>query len=161
VPGLTDVSETMLWALHNRACEARRHGGVLIDPDSVRIQDAIDYDFTRQFGHPAGSLAVRAAAIDRALRHWLERHPDGRVVSLGEGLETQVRRVDNGRMRWLSVDLPSAIRLRERFLAPTDRFRHIAESALDRNWMGSVDPSASVFIVAQGLLMYLEPEMVR
>jgi O-methyltransferase involved in polyketide biosynthesis len=32
-------------------------------------------------------------------------------VSLGEGLETQGRRVDNGRLRWLSVDLPDAIRL--------------------------------------------------
>jgi O-methyltransferase involved in polyketide biosynthesis len=161
VPGLADVPETMLWALHNRACEARRHGGVLVDPDSVRIHAAIDYDFVRHFGRPMGSLAVRAAAIDRALRHWLERHPDGCVVSLGEGLETQARRVDNGRVRWLSVDLPDAIRLRERFLAPTDRFRHLAVSALDPAWMNAVDPSADVFIVAQGLLMYLEPEKVR
>ena len=88
-------------------------------------------------------------------------HPDGFVVSLGEGLETQVRRVDNGRMRWLSVDLPEAIRLRERFIPPTDRFRHLAASALDRVWMDAVEPSSGVFIVAQGLFMYLEPEAVR
>jgi O-methyltransferase involved in polyketide biosynthesis len=161
VPGLAGVSETMLWALHNRASEARRHDGVLVDPDSVRIHDAIDYDFARHFGNPAGSLAVRAAEIDRALRRWFERNPDGCVVSLGEGLETQVRRIDNGRVHWLSVDLPDAIRLRERFLSPTDRFRHIGMSVLDPAWMDAVDPSAGVFIVAQGLLMYLEPEMVR
>jgi O-methyltransferase involved in polyketide biosynthesis len=160
-PNLADVSETMLWALHNRASEARRRDGVLVDPDSVRIHDAIDYDFARHFGDPAGSLASRAAEIDRALRQWLERHPDGFVVSLGEGLETQGRRVDNGRMRWLSVDLPDAMRLRERFLTPTDRFRHSAVSALDPDWMDTVDPSSGVFIVAQGLLMYLEPEAVR
>jgi O-methyltransferase involved in polyketide biosynthesis len=160
-PNLADVSETMLWALHNRASEARRRDGVLVDPDSVRIHDAIDYDFARHFGDPAGSLASRAAEIDRALRQWLERHPDGFVVSLGEGLETQARRVDNRRMRWLSVDLPDAMRLRERFLAPTDRFRHSAVSALDPAWMDTVDPSSGVFIVAQGLLMYLEPEAVR
>jgi hypothetical protein len=130
-PNLADVSETMLWALHNRASEARRRDGVLVDPDSVQIHDAIDYDFAHHFGDPAGSLAARAAAIDRALRQWLERHPDGFVVSLGEGLETQCRRVDNGRMRWLSVDLPDAMRLRERFLTPTARFRHSAVSALD------------------------------
>jgi hypothetical protein len=122
-PELTGVSETMLWSLHNRASEARRFDGVLIDPDSVRIHEAIDYDFTRRFGDPLGFLAARAAEIDRVLRSWLERHPDGCVVSLGEGLETQSRRVDNGRMTWLSVDLPDAIRLRERFLAPTHRFR--------------------------------------
>jgi O-methyltransferase involved in polyketide biosynthesis len=160
-PNLAEVSETMLWALHNRASEARRRDGVLVDPNSVQIHDAIDYDFAHHFGDPAGSLAARAATIDRALRQWLERHPDGFVVSLGEGLETQCRRVDNGRMRWLSVDLPDAMRLRERFLTPTARFRHSAVSALDPAWMDTVGPSFGVFIVAQGLLMYLEPEAVR
>lgn len=161
VPDLVGVSETMLWSLHNRASEAMRCGGILVDPDSVRIHETIDYDFTRHFGDPVGSLAVRAVEIDGVLRRWLERHPDGFVVSLGEGLETQARRVDNGRVRWLSVDLPNAIRLRERFLPPTNRFRHIAVSALDLTWMDEVAPSAAVFIVAQGLLMYLEPEAVR
>jgi O-methyltransferase involved in polyketide biosynthesis len=127
----------------------------------VHIQSAIDYDFARHFGVSLGLLAGRAVEIDRALRSWLDRHPDGIVVSLGEGLETQSRRVDNGRMRWLSVDLPDAIRLRERFLAPTHRFRHIATSALDPVWMDAVNPSSDVFIVAQGLLMYLAPEKVR
>jgi O-methyltransferase involved in polyketide biosynthesis len=160
-PDIADISETMLWALHNRASEARRRDGILVDPDCLRVYEAIDYDFERQFGDPVGSLAVRAAEIDRALRRWLERHPNGFVVSLGEGLETQVRRVDNGRVHWLSVDLTDAIRLRERFLAPTDRFHHIGVSALDVTWMDAVDPSSGVFIVAQGLLMYLESEAVH
>ena len=37
-------------------------------------------------------------------------HPAGTVVALGEGLETQFWRPDNGRVRWLSVDLPAADR---------------------------------------------------
>jgi O-methyltransferase involved in polyketide biosynthesis len=160
-PSVTGVSETMLWSLHSRACEARRHDTVLTDPDSINIHEAIDYDFTRHFGEAAGSLAVRAAEIDSALRRWLKRHPDGLIVSLGEGLETQVKRVDNGRLHWLSVDLPDAIRLRERFIPPTQRFRHIPVSALDVAWMDEVASSSEIFIVAQGLLMYLEPEEVR
>jgi O-methyltransferase involved in polyketide biosynthesis len=138
-----------------------RDDGILVDPDSVTIHNAIDYDFAGRFGVPAGSLAARAVEIDRQLRGWLTRHPDGFVVSLGEGLETQVRRVDNGQMRWLSVDLPAAMRMREYFLPPTDRFRHIAVSALDKAWMDEVDTAAGVFIVAQGLFMYLEPNAVR
>jgi hypothetical protein len=121
----------------------------------------IDYAFTRHFGEPAGFLAARAAAIGRTLRLWLERHPDGIVVSLGEGLETQRQRVDNGRMRWLTVDLPEAIRLREHLLTPTDRFRHFAGSALEPGWMDAVDARSGIFVIAQGLLMYLEPEPVR
>jgi O-methyltransferase involved in polyketide biosynthesis len=151
----------MLLALHNRAEEAKRPDGILTDPDSVRIYETIDYDFVHRFGISEGSLAARAAETDQVLRHWLAGHPDGFVVSLGEGLETQVRRVDNGRMRWLSVDLPEAIRLRERFIPPTDRFRHLAANVLDSAWMDAVDPSSGVFIVAQGLFMYLEPKAVR
>jgi O-methyltransferase involved in polyketide biosynthesis len=159
-PGLTGVSETMLWSLHNRACETKLPDGVLADPVAAAIHARIDYDFGRHFGTPGGSLAARAAAIDTVLRAWLVNHPDGLVVSLGEGLETQASRVDNGRMRWLSVDLPGAIALREKFLPPTSRFRHLAVSALDPAWMEAVD-TADVFVIAQGLLMYLPPALVR
>ncbi len=159
-PGLSGVPETMLWSLHHRACEAGRDDGVLKDPDAVRIRGAIDYDFERHFGKPSGSLAARAARIDIALRQWLIQNPEGCVVSLGEGLETQGARVDNGRMTWLTVDLPHAITLRERFIRPTDRFRHLAASALSPGWMDEVDAAAGVCIVAQGLLMYFTPGQV-
>ena len=130
----------MLWSLYHRAIESRRADAVLRDPDGIRIMEALDYDFAGHFGVPGGSLAARAATIDRTIADWLDLHPDGLVISLGEGLETQARRVDNGRMRWLSVDLPEAIRLREVFLPSTDRFRHLALSALDAEWMAMVDP---------------------
>jgi O-methyltransferase involved in polyketide biosynthesis len=158
---LDGVSETMLWTLYDRACEASRPDGVLVDPDSVRICDAIDYDFTRHFGDPVGSFAARAAEIDQLLRRWLKSHPDGLIVSLGEGLETQAHRVDNGRMHWLTVDLPAAIELRKRFLPSSNRFRLVAASVLEPDWMDEVEPNPDVFIVVQGLFMYLEPEAVR
>jgi O-methyltransferase involved in polyketide biosynthesis len=161
VPGLSGISETMLWPLHHRACEARRNDGVLNDPAAIRIHDAIDYDFQRHFGRPGGTLAARAAQIDSSLREFLTQHPDGFVVSLGEGLETQSTRVDNGRMRWLTVDLPHAIALRERFITPTHRFRHFPASALSPDWMDNVDPTAGLCIIAQGLLMYLQPHLVE
>jgi O-methyltransferase involved in polyketide biosynthesis len=161
MPHLGGVPETMLWTLYDRACEARRSNGVLVDPDSVRMCDAIDYDFPAHFGQPSGSFAARAAAIDHLLRRWLERHPDGLIVSLGEGLEAQAHRVDNGRMRWLTVDLPAAIELREYFLTPTARFSHLAANALEPAWMDLIEPADDIFIVAQGLLMYLPPEAVK
>jgi O-methyltransferase involved in polyketide biosynthesis len=159
-PQLSGIPETMLWSLYHRAAESRRSDAVLHDPDCIRIMEALDYDFAAHFGVPGGSLAARAAAIDQTITDWLDMHPDGLVISLGEGLETQARRVDNGRIRWLSVDLPEAIRLRETFLPPTERFRHLAMSALDPEWMEMVDPTAPIFIVAQGLFMYLQPNAV-
>ena len=160
-PTLAGVPETMLWTLHHRVNEARRPNGLLHDPEACRILDAIDYDFAGHFGAADGSLASRAAAMDAVLRQWLREHPDGTVVSLGEGLETQALRVDNGRMHWLSVDLPAAMQFRELFLSPTERFHHIRASALDPGWMELVDAACGVFIVAQGLFMYLQPAQVQ
>jgi O-methyltransferase involved in polyketide biosynthesis len=161
VSNLDGVSETMLWTLYDRACESARTDGVLIDHESARICEAIDYDFAGRFGNPDGSFAARAAKIDHLIMRWLENHPDGMVVSLGEGLETQAHRVDNGRMQWLTVDLPAAIEFREHFLKPSKRFRHIAANALDLAWADEIGPTPDVLIVAQGLFMYLQPKAVE
>lgn len=160
-PELSGVPETMLWTLHDRASETLRADRVLDDPRCLALYRMIDYDFTGKFGAPSRFASIRAAETDRVIRRWLLAHPCGEIVSLGEGLETQAMRVDNGKMRWLTVDLPDAIRVREHFIRPTDRFRHLPMSATDLEWMQSVDEDADIFIVAQGLLMYLPPDRVR
>ena len=68
-------------------------------------------------------------AFDNAIRRVLRRKPDATVVALGEGLETQFWRVDNGRVRWVTVDLPESIALREQVLPTASET--IAASALD------------------------------
>jgi O-methyltransferase involved in polyketide biosynthesis len=156
VPNLTGVPETMLWTLYNRAVEAKRADGVFRDPESIRIHDALDYDYARSFGDPDAAHALRALESDKLLRTWMAAHPGGTVVSLGEGLETQALRVDDGIVRWLSIDLPEAIAIRERFIDETDRRRHLSMSATDHTWMDGVDAEKRVFVVAQGLFMYLE-----
>ena len=48
--------------------------------------------------------------------------------------------------------------LREKLLPADERIVPLAQSALDRSWMDRVDDSHGVFITAEGLLMYLEPD---
>lgn len=157
--GLTGVPETMLWTLHARAAEASRPDGLIDDPRAVVVRNRLGVDFAARFGPHDPMMALRARLIDTALRRWLRTHPDGTIVSLGEGLETQFWRVDNGRMRWLSIDLPEVTAIRERYLPPPDRLRHLPMSALDESWMDALDPKHGVFVVAQGLLMYFEPSI--
>lgn len=158
--GLSGVPLTLLWTLHNRASEACRADARLHDPDAVRIRDALPFDYVGHFGAADGSHALRSAVFDAAVREWLDRHRGGQVVELACGLETQVRRCDDGQVRWLAIDLPEVIALRERFLPPDARRRHLACSATDLRWMDAVDATAPVFITAQGLLMYLPPNEV-
>jgi O-methyltransferase involved in polyketide biosynthesis len=157
-PGLAGVPETLLWTLYHRALEARRPDAVLHDPVAVDLVERIDYPFAERFG--TGSLAqwqaLRVQAFDREVRRFLRTNPDGAVVALGEGLETQFQRVDNGRVRWYGVDLPETVAVRRRLLPDPPRRTTIARSALDEGWMDEVDASRGVLLTAQGLLMYLE-----
>ncbi|MBF6211181.1 class I SAM-dependent methyltransferase [Nocardia puris] len=158
---LTGVPETMLWTLHGRAGEDGQANPVLHDPDCVRIYKSIDYDYHRSFGPPDRGLAVRAAAFDDALRPWLRDHPGGTVIELAAGLETQMLRCDDGLVRWLAVDVPDAVAVRERFLPSTPRHRCLPVSALDRAWFDEVDAARGVFVSAQGLFMYFSESEVR
>lgn len=152
---LDGVPETMLWTLHNRANEAKRRDGVLVDPAAVKIYEEIAYPYERKFGAPDGSHADRARLFDKQVRPWLEAHPGGTVVELGCGLETEFQRVDDGRVRWLCVDVPDAIDVRARFLPETERCSYLRISALDLAWMDHVDAARGVLVTAQGLFMYL------
>jgi O-methyltransferase involved in polyketide biosynthesis len=158
---LTGVPETLLWPLWNRASEARRPDGILRDPEAVRIAGAIDYPYLQKFGPPAHDSVLRALRFDEQIRLYLRDHPYATVAGLGEGLETQFQRVDNGRVRWLAVDLPESIALRRRFMPDTARHRNLACSALDPAWMDEVDPSLGVVVTAQGLLMYFDEPTVH
>lgn len=164
-PVLSGVSETALLTLAVRATEARRPDGIILDPMAIAVIDRISYDFAKFGFIRRQDMALRALAFDRETRRYLVDHPDATVVALAEGLQTSFYRLDNAgvghRFRWLSVDLPPMIELRERLLPTDDRVSACAQSALDYSWMDRVDADSrtdGVFITAEGLLMYLQPD---
>jgi O-methyltransferase involved in polyketide biosynthesis len=156
---LEGVPETLLWTLYHRSNEARRPDAILADPQAVALVDAIDYPFAERFASPAflaQAQALRVLRFDTEVRRFLSAHPDGTVVALGEGLETQFWRVDNGRVHWVTVDVPETIAVRERLLEHGDRQTLIAASAFDERWIDQIDAAHGLLITAQGLFMYFE-----
>lgn len=158
---LTGVSETALLTLCARAREARRPDAVIDDPMAIALADSIDFDFAK-FGRTHQDFALRARAFDIHTRRYLEQHLSATVVALAEGLQTSFWRLDeaitNGQFRWLTVDLPPVVDLRLRLLPQPPRVSVCAQSVLDYSWTERVDPSNGVFITAEGLLMYLQPD---
>ncbi|MGW7576232.1 class I SAM-dependent methyltransferase [Streptomyces sp. NPDC054765] len=161
---LRGVPETALWTLYHRAAEAARPDTVLPDPRAVQLIDEVDFPFLERLGGTrpwlAQALALRALGFDGVVRAFLADHPDGTVVALGEGLETQFWRVDNGRARWVTVDLGEPLALRENLLPHGARQRLVACDARDGEWRADIDTSRGVLVTAQGLLMYLQPAQV-
>ncbi len=160
-PELLGVPETLLWTLHNRASESLRSDGIINDPECEKIYKAIDYDYTRSFGKPDGSHATRSVIFDNKIADFLAQYPDGVIVNLGEGLETQRFRVNTENTLWISVDLHEAIALREHFIKPDEFHLHLSASALDSAWFDAVPQNRPVFITAQGLFMYFTEKQVQ
>lgn len=158
---LGGVSETALLTLNARAQVARRPDPPLEDPMAIALVDSIDYDFAK-FGRPRQDTALRARLFDTQTQSYLAGHPRATVVALAEGLQTSFWRLDaaipDAQFPWLTVDLPEIVDLRTRLLPDSSRASMRGQSALDYSWMDSVDPTGGVFITAEGLLMYLQPE---
>jgi O-methyltransferase involved in polyketide biosynthesis len=144
---LSGVPETLLGNLGRRAAAAR--AGALRDPMAIQVVDQLDYDFA-ELTRGALLHAVRVATFDKAVHQFLVSHPTGTVVALGEGLETQFWRVDNGQMRWLTVDLPETMQLRRQLLRDGPRQSSHQGSALDLRWLDALHPADAVLVTTQG-----------
>jgi len=159
---LTGVSETALLTLNGRAHQARHPDAIIDDPMAIALVDEIDFDFAK-FGRRKGQeMALRSLAFDRAAKQYLTTHPAATVVALAEGLQTSFWRLTSAlpdsEFRWLTVDFQPIIDIRRRLLPSSERITNLAQSALDYSWMDTVDSSNGVFITAEGLLMYLQPD---
>ena len=155
---LSGVPETLLGNLGRRAVAARL--GALEDPLAIEVVERLEYDFADS-ARGARLHAVRVATFDDAVRRFLGSYPAGTVVALGEGLETQFWRVDNGQVRWLTVDLPETMQLRHRLLPDGPRQSSHSGSALDLRWLDRLNPTNPILITAQGLLPYFQRDEVH
>ena len=107
--------------------------------------------------------ASRSANMDRIIRAFLERRPDGVIVQLGCGLETTYHRCDNGKTHWYAVDLPHVIEYRRDLLPEPERELYISGDAFAKDWIKKVRNDvldAPILVTAGGLFHYFEEHKV-
>lgn len=162
---LGPVARTLLVPLWARAVETARADAVLRDPRAREVAGALDVDFGVLRDAQASQLGccVRAALVDGWVRELLARHPDATVIELGAGLNDRRARVDNGRARFVELDLPEVVALRGRFFAPDARREVIAASLVDDGVIESLrrHADAPCVVVSEGVLVYLDAASVR
>ncbi|MQA98166.1 MAG: class I SAM-dependent methyltransferase [Streptosporangiales bacterium] len=154
----TKERETLLATLYARALDAGSRRAVLGDPYAAEAVRHIEYDFRKTGIRPAraGSLMLRVAQLDRWTRDFLAAHPEAVVLHLGCGLDTRVHRIDPGAgVSWYDVDYPDVIELRRRLLPERDAYQMIGASVTDEGWLSSIPGDRPVFVVTEGLTMYL------
>ncbi|MGD1940392.1 MAG: class I SAM-dependent methyltransferase [Leptolyngbyaceae cyanobacterium] len=160
------VPRTLLLTTRARVDEHQRPHGILHDPMIAEWWPALTWDPALDgLYQPLGQLgwALRAHVFDEIVQRHLAVHNQAVVVELGAGLSTRYYRVGQQSHCWLELDLPAVIHLRQQFETESDRYRLIPRSVVDWSWLDEVPdcPPEHLLILAEGLLMYLEPDEVQ
>ncbi|WP_457090373.1 class I SAM-dependent methyltransferase [Microvirga sp. P5_D2] len=164
IAGLDCVEQTLLIPLAARALARRLFPDQgFADPAAEAIAARLTCDLTpfEADRDMLWGLIERSLILDQLLRDFLNHHPDAQVLSLGSGLSTQFERLDNGRLHWVDVDLPEVMELRRILFPPHARRQLVSASVTEAGWTSRLsDLRGPTFVVAEGLLMYLEPAQV-
>jgi O-methyltransferase involved in polyketide biosynthesis len=163
---LTGAQETLLATLMARALDSRTPRPILGDAEADRAVRRIDYDFRKTGITPttAAGVALRARLLDTWTREFLAAEPKATVLHLACGLDTRAHRMDPGpSVRWIDLDHPEVIALRDRLLPPPPAidYRTIGASVTDEGWLAEVPADRPTVAVFEGLTMYLREEEGR
>lgn len=116
------VEDTLFVPMLGRIYASERYPQVLYDQKALELKkklpsDLLEYGSQNQYTLLAS--ATRSANMDRYIRSFLQRRPNGVIAQLGCGLETAYYRSDSGGTCWYAVDLPHVIKYRQELLART------------------------------------------
>lgn len=159
------VQETLLLPLWGRACETRKAHPLLRDDKAVSIVESLPYDFSTFAAKVARTSQrawiARSLYFDAKIKAFAAARPEATVVNVGCGLDTTFDRVDNGRLRWIDLDLPDTIELRRKFFTESDRREIVAGSVFDEAWYERLKGRRNVMLLFAGVLYYFDEAEIR
>ena len=160
------VEDTLFVPMAGRIYVSEHYPQILYDEKALDLKKKLPSALLEQDGQSQYTLqasVARSANMDRYIRAFLERRPDGVIVQLGCGLETIYYRCDNGRARWYAVDLPHVVEYRRELLPEPEREIYLAGDAFAENWIRRIRadaPDALILVTAGGLFHYFEGNRV-
>ncbi|KAK0724177.1 O-methyltransferase [Lasiosphaeris hirsuta] len=161
-PALAPVPSTMLVTLTSRArdCANPPEQRILGDPWAQHTLDKLGRKVPPAT-HKTFDIfvALRCRLLDAWTREFLDAHPDGAtVLNLGCGLDSRALRLSSGgKTRWIDVDLPEVVELRQDLLPrPEGDYELVAASVTDDAWLEEIPADRPTVVVMEGLLMYIE-----
>jgi O-methyltransferase involved in polyketide biosynthesis len=161
---LRQEQQTMLWTLAMHARDAAAPSPILADRFAADLIDRVDGPSLdgASLGGNTPLICTRAKLIDDAARAFLARHDEAVVLHLGCGLDSRVLRLDPGPgVRWFDVDQEPVIALRRQLYDDRENVTTIAASVTEPAWWSQVPDDLPRLVVAEGLLMYLDPDGVH
>ena len=160
------VEDTLYVPMLGRIYAGENCRDILYDKKALELKDKlpegmIEKDTQTQYTYLAS--ASRSANMDRYIKDFIRRKPEGIVVQLGCGLETTYYRCDNGHTKWYAIDLPHVIEYRRELLNEAEREEYIPGDAFQKDWIEQIrceHPDVPLLVTASGLFYYFEEEKV-
>lgn len=166
MPDFNKIEDTLFVPMLGRIYAGENFPGILNDSKALELKEKLPENLKGQNTQTQYTLmasAVRSTNMDRYIKAFMKREPQGIIVELGCGLETTYYRNDNGKTIWYEVDLPAVINYRRELLGEKERDRFIAADAFSEIWIQTVrkaHPNEPVLVVASGIFYYFEENMV-
>lgn len=162
---LGSVQETMLLPLWGRAVETMKSKPLLVDNKAVEIINSIPYNFSTISNNIRNltrlSWIARSIFFDKKISEFIQTYPEATIVNIGCGLDTTFDRIDNGKIAWIDLDLPDAIKLRKQYFQESDRRRFISKSVFDTTWYDDILNKDKVMLLIAGVLYYFDESDVK
>ncbi|MGZ3797613.1 MAG: class I SAM-dependent methyltransferase [Pseudobdellovibrionaceae bacterium] len=168
---IKDVSDTALWVAVYRAKETERADALFRDPLAGVLAGERGKQIAKQMGSfraTAWTIVIRTCIIDSYIKRLITEGVDT-VINLGCGLDTRPYRLSlPPTLRWVEVDFPHIIALKEEQLAREKPQCHLERISLDlsdaegRKQLFSKLNSVSkkALILTEGVTPYLSNEEV-
>lgn len=170
-PPIANVSDTARWVAVYRAMESERPDAIFHDPHARRLAGAQGEAIVRAM--PGGTrwawpMIVRTAVMDEVILRCVRDGVDT-VLNLAAGLDARPWRLPlPPTLRWIDVDFPAMLEYkRDQLSAERLACRYeplaadLADPAQRRDVLArAAAPARTALVVTEGLLVYLEAELV-
>jgi methyltransferase (TIGR00027 family) len=169
---ITHVSDTARWVALYRAMESERPDALFRDPYARRLGGEVGQRIMQgmpQATRWAWPMIVRTAVMDEIIMRAVTRDGVDTVLNLAAGLDTRPYRLDLPTdLKWIDADLEGILAYKEAALTgeqPRCRLEFVRidlrDAAARRALFQRVGRHAKrVLVIAEGLLVYLQPEDV-
>ena len=169
---IRNISDTALWVAIYRAMESERPDAIFRDPFARRLGGERGETIVRTM--PKGAafawpMIVRTAVMDEIIMRLVTHEGVRTVLNLAAGLDARAYRLSlPASVCWFHVDLPEMVAYMQKQLAdatPACALEYLAADLTGEAQQRAVFARAGnargpALVVAEGLLVYLQPEQV-
>jgi len=166
------VSDTARWVAFYRAMETERRDALFKDPYARRLAGPEGERIVKEMPRgrsTAWAMITRTAVFDEIILDFVRTRGVDLVLNLAAGLDARPWRLPlPPTLRWVDVDLPAMLDYKARMMddaKPVCRYEALRANLVDAGERAAVfrqlgSEASTVFVVTEGLLIYLTDEQV-